>query len=138
MSHLAGRSFARGRWLTITVCAGLLAASALYERATGPGGGPILCPFRLATGLPCPGCGMTRGFCAMARGDLPAAVSWNPLSLPLFGLVLAVLIVAAVDLVRGRPSVRCDPVWAAWLAGGGALAAWSVHLVRVVCWGWRG
>ena len=40
--------------------------------------GPVLCPFRLATGGWCPGCGATRAFRAMMHGDFAAAYVLNP------------------------------------------------------------
>jgi hypothetical protein len=44
----------------------------------------ILCPFRALTGHPCPGCGMTRAFCALMHGELWRAVKLNPFSPLLF------------------------------------------------------
>lgn len=50
----------------------------------------IGCPFRLLTSIPCPGCGMTRAFIALASLDIKQAFSYNPFSLPLFaGIVLS-------------------------------------------------
>jgi len=43
-----------------------------------------LCPFRFFTGLPCPGCGMTRAFCALGHGEVWRAVRFNALSPVLF------------------------------------------------------
>ncbi len=37
------------------------------------------CPIKRAIGLPCPGCGMTRGCLALMRGNLGAALRWHPL-----------------------------------------------------------
>lgn len=56
-------------------------------------GGPVLCPFRLATGLPCPGCGLTRSWVALAHGDFSTALADN-----LFGPV-SMLFVAATVLI---------------------------------------
>jgi hypothetical protein len=44
----------------------------------------VLCPFRALTGHPCPGCGMTRAFCALMHGELWRAVKLNPFSPLLF------------------------------------------------------
>lgn len=87
--------------------------------------GPVLCPFRRLTGLPCPGCGMTRSWVHLMHGQWHAALWANP-----FGVVAMVAVVAlAVDVVvcrlRGRPApdlnhlLRTPParvVVAAWLA----------------------
>ena len=43
-----------------------------------------LCVLRLFTGLPCPGCGLTRASAALLRGDLSASLHYHPL----LGLVL--------------------------------------------------
>lgn len=43
-----------------------------------------LCVLRLFTGLPCPGCGLTRAAAALLRGDLSASLHYHPL----LGLVL--------------------------------------------------
>ena len=50
------------------------------------------CPAIALFGLPCPSCGMTRAFAALAQFDLGAALKFNPLviaslfALPLLGL----------------------------------------------------
>lgn len=50
--------------------------------------GLVLCPFRLWTGLPCPGCGLTHAFLALGHGDVAAAMRFNALGLPLYLLGL--------------------------------------------------
>ncbi len=48
------------------------------------------CPFRLATGLYCPGCGSMRASHYLLHGDIVGALSMNPLmvcSLPVVGLL---------------------------------------------------
>jgi hypothetical protein len=52
-----------------------------------PADGPTLCPFKLATGLDCPGCGATRAAHALLRGDLLGAADHNVLALVAFPLV---------------------------------------------------
>lgn len=39
---------------------------------------PVLCPFRLATGHNCPGCGAVHGFSALAHGDFSQAFGLHP------------------------------------------------------------
>lgn len=66
----------------LAVMGALLAVPALDD-------GPTICPFALATGMACPGCGMTRAAAHLLRGDLATAVSYHP-------LVPAVALMAAV------------------------------------------
>lgn len=49
-----------------------------------------LCPLKLLTGIPCPGCGTTRAVFAMLNGDVIQALMINPIGL-LFsaGILLA-------------------------------------------------
>lgn len=53
-------------------------AAALYVGVVSPRQGrTIPCPFHAATGLWCPGCGMTRGVHHLLRGDVAGALSYN-------------------------------------------------------------
>ena len=51
-------------------------------------GGPILCPFRLITGLPCPLCGTTRAFGYLSQGELWQSALLNPLALVITAIAL--------------------------------------------------
>ena len=62
-----------------------------------------VCPFRSTTGLPCPGCGLTRAFCAIGHGELSAAWAFNPFSFVLFAL--AVFLVFQPLLRRRAPAL---------------------------------
>ncbi len=50
---------------------------------------PSVCWFRNMTGMNCPGCGLTRGFVAIAEGNLKAAWDFNPASWLWFGVIAA-------------------------------------------------
>jgi len=41
--------------------------------------GPVLCPFRRLTGLPCPTCGLSRSWSAVLHGRLGDSVAFHPL-----------------------------------------------------------
>jgi hypothetical protein len=43
-----------------------------------------ICGFKVLTGLPCPGCGLTHSFCAIGDGDLRSAFSFNAIGPPLY------------------------------------------------------
>jgi hypothetical protein len=48
---------------------------------------PELCMSRRMFGVSCPGCGLTRSFIALARGNVAAAWAFNPAGLLLFAVV---------------------------------------------------
>lgn len=52
----------------------------------------IPCPFRFFTGIPCPGCGMTRAYITLLEGDVMGAFAFHPLwpLIPVAGVLLAV------------------------------------------------
>jgi len=60
--------WARIFWLALGA---LLTASFVYEDT--PVADSVWCLTRRITGNPCPGCGLTRSFCAMARADIGVA-----------------------------------------------------------------
>jgi hypothetical protein len=43
-----------------------------------------VCGFKVLTGLPCPGCGLTHSFCAIGKGDWREALAFNAVGPPLF------------------------------------------------------
>lgn len=87
-----------GPWsvgVAVLVVAGALAGAQLAE----PGRlGFELCWTRRLSGLPCPGCGLTRSVCHLLRGDLAEALRFHPFGL----LVLPFAVVAASSLVWPR------------------------------------
>jgi hypothetical protein len=62
---------------------------------------PVLCPFRLATGLPCPFCGLTRSVFAAGQGRWEDSLALSPLGLPLLVLAPVVLVWIFAGLLRG-------------------------------------
>lgn len=61
------------------------------------------CPIRELTGIPCPGCGMSRAWLSLLRGDFAAAWRYHPLFW-LVPVALALLFVKKGPLatVKGR------------------------------------
>jgi hypothetical protein len=106
--------------------------------------GPVLCPFRLFTGLPCPGCGLTRSFCAIAQGDLRDAVAFHVLGPALFtALVLGILPLLVQGFTR-RPVRLVNSMLfsmrTSYLAAGLLAAFHIVRLAAMACSGslWAG
>jgi len=90
---------------------------------------PPLCLFKLMTGYPCAGCGMTRAFEAAAHGRFKEAFEWHPIGLMLF--MGAWLGAAAVvyELLTNKPFD-----WDKWLQRWGILIAWSLFIALLVLW----
>lgn len=100
---------------------------------------PSFCPFKVTTGLPCPGCGLTRSAVALLHGDLSTSVFFHPLGGPLLAAMLAVALIDAWVWFRrrGQPGGAPGPSWlldrlartpAPWVAIGALAVVWLVRL----------
>ena len=49
---------------------------------------PGTCTFQNVTGIPCPGCGLTRSFISLVHRNLADAWRYNPAGMPFFALVV--------------------------------------------------
>jgi hypothetical protein len=68
------------------------------------------CPFRLLSGLDCPGCGSQRAVHALLHGDVSRAADHNLLLL----LSLPLLVVQSGHWLRAKLSGRGEPSWPLW------------------------
>ena len=91
---------------------------------------PTLCPLRATTGIPCPGCGITRALCLCCHGRFFEAVTVYH---PLVPLVFAGLLVAAIyGLIYKKP---LPERWLSLLAYGTAalmLLVWGARLMHLL------
>ncbi|NJN59356.1 MAG: DUF2752 domain-containing protein [Leptolyngbyaceae cyanobacterium SL_5_9] len=62
----------------------------------------LKCPILHLTGIPCPTCGMTRSFMAIARGDFSLAIQHHLLGPIVFAGFVGVAIHIAVELFTAR------------------------------------
>lgn len=117
-----------GRWaflLAVTLLLGV-AAVWLFQAGPGLGGYSPGCLMRKATGLHCPGCGMTRASHALLHGDFAAAFRFNPLGIVLFPVALAISGLEAVAWARRKPwPVRLSP---------GPRGAWALVIAIGAFW----
>jgi len=87
-----------------------------------------VCVYREITGRPCPLCGLTHAFGALARGDLAGARSRHPLALIFAGLVVGELIFRILLFIR-KPDPKHSPAVRADIAIHTVLAAgWAGYL----------
>jgi len=87
------------------------------------------CPFRALVGIPCLTCGSTRALLALARFDVGAALSWNPLAAAVGIVFVLGGLVALVAALTGRGVETPRPAPAVRAALAIALAANWVFLV---------
>ena len=95
------RSTVIGIWL-------LLIAGAVYVFVFEPGRSGFfpLCPFRLFTGLTCPGCGTTRALHELMHGHFVAAFMLNPLLLLALPFVIYAFLRYSAIAMRGSVPPR--------------------------------
>lgn len=104
---VSGRRGAR-----LWVLAGLLGLAGLGAlRVREPSGEPAasVCLFRRALAIPCPGCGLTRAFGHLARGEWREAVKDHPLA-PLLAVELGLAWLTWGAALAGRLPAR-QPSW---------------------------
>ena len=109
--------------------------------------GPALCPFKVVTGLPCPGCGLTRSAVAFLHGDISTSAYYHPLGAV---IVIAAVVVGLVDAWAWWRSQRpgqapASPSWllerlaqtpAPWVAIGALVLVWMIRLPLYVAGIW--
>lgn len=107
-----------------SVFAAFAAGALLLSFLVSPEGLPSVevCSFKGLTGLPCPGCGLTRGFCAISHGRFREAWGFNAFAWPLYGLSLALLpgpwLVRRYPVLASRKAQRLIFRAGGWLAAG--------------------
>lgn len=65
-----------------------------------------VCPIKNLWGIPCPGCGLTRGFIAILHLDLKAATQHHILSVPLFIGIAIHAVLCFTDVLLGRKDLE--------------------------------
>ena len=66
----------------------------------------VPCFFRILTGIPCPGCGLTRSFILASQLNFIDAIMTNILFLPLLVGMVAYLICAIIDVSSERQAIK--------------------------------
>jgi hypothetical protein len=121
----------RNEWIWLGVLTAVLVGSVIWHPLDE--GGFVICLLRRATGLPCPGCGLTRSFCAIAKGQVDRSFHFHALGPVLFAMACVYWLrgIAAVSGLAG-PVDRFDGFVARYRIGVivvvAMLVAWIVKL----------
>ncbi|MBK6516319.1 MAG: DUF2752 domain-containing protein [Polyangiaceae bacterium] len=89
-----------------------------------------LCPTAIISGMPCPGCGMTRAALALAHGDVHRACSLNPLALGVIPTVAAMVAVAIAGYLKDGDNRMHRPA----AIGAGMTTIAALFVVWVLRW----
>jgi hypothetical protein len=121
------------------IAGGLLLGGCVALAAVDPSGAPTLCPFKLATGLDCPGCGGTRAAHQLLTGHPLAAADLNLLALVAIPLALWGLFVSLTAMLGGQRwrAFSFSPV-VLRTALAVAVAFWVVRNLPVTPFDWLG
>ena len=114
------------RWLAPAgVGAAALTGCVLLGLSQPSDNGFQLCPFRAATGLDCPGCGMTRGLANLTRARVGTAADYNLALVLMVPVVVYLYVWWLADRVGVRlPSLRFSRL--ALVAAGVAMIGFAV------------
>jgi Protein of unknown function (DUF2752) len=96
----------RSRQLWLWLLAGLaggIGIAVLHVWVPAEGTRNAVCLTRRFLGIPCPGCGLTRAFGHLAKGEWNAALLAHPLAPVFFVELIGAWVWAGVDLARGLP-----------------------------------
>jgi len=131
----------RGAVLAAPCLAALVLAAGLTPRRAGHGTHEDLgfppCQFFMRTGYPCPSCGLTTSFAAMAHGRFVEAFLAHPFGVLFFVATALVALVGLAELLSGRDALRLlrpGPWWAV-VALGGMLGGWAFKIAYGVASG---
>lgn len=102
--HALGRPWLAPLLRQTVLCRALVAAVGVLAMAHVMGFSLFPCYFATLTGLPCPGCGMTRATVALLKGNFRLALAYHPFS-PGFMLMGGLMFYCAISPKKWR-----DPV----------------------------
>jgi hypothetical protein len=122
-ARASGRFRSRGELGLFAGAGAALLASCVLSPGQADAG-PVVCLFRLATGLPCPACGLTRSFVALGNGDLRAALRHHAFGPIVYAIFAAFVALKLAELARGRLLLGRGALARLAIAGGVLAAIW--------------
>lgn len=122
-----------GKWIWIPICIfGLWFSNCFFDEHLKDN---VLyeCKFKMATGLPCPGCGGTRAFVFLFKGDFIRCICYNP---TIIYCVLAYIHFMILYFVRKniKKNIIEKPIFIeryAYVLSGVILTQWIIKLILI-------
>ncbi len=128
-----GRSAAGTLWVILTA---VFTASSLLP-LPGQNGQiahlPSVCPFYNLTGLPCPGCGLTRAFVCLGHGQWQASLHWHPLGWLIYWIFALLWLRAGAYWLHGVTLLPLSPRTSSHLGWAATIVLLAFGLARI---GW--
>ena len=124
------RTYALFVWALLTA---VLVLSVLLPQPGADGriaGLPSVCLFYHLTGLPCPGCGLTRSFVFLGHADWQDALRWHPLGPAIYGVFGLLWLRCGLFWMRGITVLPMTPRTVNRLSAAGGI-------VLIVAWAGR-
>ena len=90
-----------------------------------------LCPFKMVTGFPCPGCGITKSLVYFYQGDLYKSLNYHLLGPFVIAFSLATIIVLSFELITKREFFN-GIMYNKKLAYGLGFFLVAYHIIRLV------
>ncbi len=119
------------RWLAIGAMAATLVAPWLVlQLAPATEFGQSICPHKMLTGFPCPGCGITRSIMSLYRGDVGGSLAYHAFGIPLVLACATGIALLATELATGRTFSRAL-LFDRRIAGALALILGGYHVARL-------
>jgi len=127
-----GRQMHPRRRAGVIVLVVAASAASLYVSDPADLSGWAVCPFYVATGFHCAGCGTMRGLHVLLHGDVVGAVGFNPLTMLLLPVFAYPFLSNVRLLVQGRPLPKVAlPGASIWVLLVVVLAFWVLRNIPV-------
>ena len=93
---------------------------------------PAFCPFFLATGLPCPGCGLTRAFVCISHGHFAESLHWHPIGLLVYASFVWLWAYYGLFALRRQRPYVVPPKIKKYIGYGAATTVLGTGFIRMV------
>lgn len=92
---------------------------------------PSVCLFYHLTGLPCPGCGLTRSFVCLGHGHFRESLHWHPLGFVIYAVFLLLWLRCGIFWLRGITLLPLSPYAASRLSLAGCAVVLLTGIARI-------